>query len=208
MTDIKIAFTPKIQSPYDLHKPYELQLKPGYTALVGPNGAGKTTLLHLIQQHASKAGYETILYDNQRHGGSNAISQYINGNNTKMAATALCSSEGEQIAINFGQKVQAIGQAVRKAVETDTPLFILLDSLDSGASIDRTRELLNLFDIIGKEAGVRQDKAEHAIYIIAAVNNYELARRNCMDPRTGKNLTFTDYDNYADFICKYFEKYE
>lgn len=41
------------------------------------------------------------------------------------------------------------------------------------------------------------------MYIIAAVNSYELATWYCIDVQTGKSITFKDYNDYANFICEY-----
>ena len=205
---IKEKFSRKIKSPYGLHKDYMLHLRPGYTALVGPNGAGKTTLLHQIRDFAKAEGFEVFTYENIHDGGKTAMGNYVHSNNIKAAATALCSSEGEQITINFGQHMNALGQLVRKCVEQDKPLFILLDGLDSGASIDRARELMNLFHMIEQDVGIQPGGAKHAIYIINAVNNYELARNISVDPRTGETHCFMSYKEYAKFICEYFDTHK
>ena len=71
------------------------------------------------------------------------------------ASSLICrSSEGERIALSFGDIVPQIGVRVRKDIAENKPLFILLDGLDSGASIDRTRELMSLFELIERDANV------------------------------------------------------
>ena len=86
------------------------------------------------------------------------------------------------------------------------PLFILLDGLDSGASIDRARDLMHLFDLIESEAKTEDGKDTHEIYILVAVNSYELARKRCLDVRTREYLSFKSYEEYAEFICNYLPK--
>ena len=198
-------FRCKIPDLYGIHSGFDLLLRPGYTALVGPNGAGKTTLLQQVKEIAKKRGYEVFFYSNTDNGGDTAKQSYLSEGNIDYLAAAACSSEGEQVALNFGRVVPKIGQLVKKAIANDTPLFILLDGLDSGASIDRARELMHLFELIEREAGVMPGGAEHEIYILVSINSYELARHMCMDVRTGETMLFSGYEDYANFICDYFK---
>lgn len=199
------SFRCKIEDWRGIHNGYWLTLRPGYTALVGPNGAGKTTLLRQLREIAAKRDYLVFSYSNLTDGGHTARQIYLETGNLPMLATAALSSEGENITINFGPAVQKIGQYVTRSVNENRHLMILLDSLDSGASIDRMRELMGLFDRILQDCGVADHSApSRGIYIVNAVNAYEMARdRICVDPRTGKCRVFTDYKSYADFICGY-----
>ena len=131
----KTGFRCKIPDWYGIHSGFNLLLRPGYTALVGPNGAGKTTLLLQLEEIAKERGYEVFHYSNLRDGGENARQQYLREDSLDYLATSVCSSEGEQLVLNFGKIAGKIGGLVRKSVENDTPLFILLDGLDSGASL-------------------------------------------------------------------------
>ena len=199
----KTGFRCKIPDWYGIHSGFNLLLRPGYTALVGPNGAGKTTLLLQLDEIAKERGYDVFHYSNTKDGGDRARQQYLDTGSLEYFATSICSSEGEQVALNFGKTVGKIGQLVKKSVENNTPLFILLDGLDSGASIDRTRELMSLFQLMEKDAGVIPGGVEHELYIVAAVNSYELAKYGCVDVRTGNPVSFGSYEDYAKFICSY-----
>ena len=203
----KTGFRCKISDWYGLHQGYTLTLRPGYTALVGPNGAGKTTLLRQIREVAEKRGYDVFSYSNAIDGGDTAMAKNTLKGNMEFVAASLCSSEGERVAMSFADVVPQIGTRVRKDIATDTPLFILLDGLDSGASIDRTRELMDLFELIERDAGVCSGGAKHEIYILAAVNGYEMARRMCINVRTGESMMFGGYEDYANFICSFFDKF-
>lgn len=190
----------KINDCYSLHKPFFLTLQPGYTALVGPNGAGKTTMLLQLREYAYKNDIVVWKYSNLLDGGDNAKQMYDFNNETSLLIAAITSSEGEEIAVHFGQAVRKLGQACKKAKAEDKEIFVLLDSLDSGASIDRMRELLSLFKMVIGDMG-------ESVYIIAAVNSYEMtmAPARCINVRTGKEVKFKSYEDYADFICT-FEK--
>ena len=191
------GFQCRIEDWYGIHQGFNLLLRPGYTALVGPNGAGKTTLLQQIKEIAEKKGHDVFWYSNLEDGGSTAMERNTLKDNLGFVATAICSSEGERIAMSFGDILPQLGARVRKDIAEDKPLFILLDGLDSGASIDRTREQV-----------VQPGGAEHEVYILAAVNSYEMARRRCVNVRTGESMTFGGYEEYADFICSYFKNSE
>ena len=193
----------KINDCYSLHKPFFLTLKPGYTALVGPNGAGKTTMLLQLREYAQYAQDIIVWkYSNLLDGGDNAKQMYDFNNETSLLIAAITSSEGEEIAVHFGQAVRKLGQACKKAKDEGKEIFVLLDSLDSGASIDRMRELLSLFKMVIGDMG-------ESVYIIAAVNSYEMtmAPARCINVRTGKEVKFNSYENYADFICTFEEKF-
>ena len=192
-----------IKDWYKIHSGYQLDLSPGYTALVGPNGAGKSTLLNQLAEHAQHDGISIFRYSNLSDGGYTARQGYLEHDQPELLATVLTSSEGEQIAVNFSQAVSKIGAAVRQAALERQPLLILLDALDSGASVDRIRELRHLFEVI------MDDPARHDIYIVAAANSYEMSKQtDAVDVRTGKHLRFDNYDDYADFICKYFSRHK
>ena len=194
----------KIKDWHNLHNGFYLNLRPGYTALVGPNGAGKSTLLRQLKEYANSKDIPVIYYSNLEDGGHIARQRYLENGSTEDLCTAINSSEGQALWFNFSQIVRKIGDAVRKAKYNKTKLFILLDGLDSGLSINLERELMDLFSLIEKDINLTANrKADSEVYIIAAVNNYELATRYCIDARTGKSITFKDYNDYANFICEY-----
>ena len=199
---MKDTITIQITDWYDLHKGYDLTLSAGYTALVGPNGAGKTTLLCQLREYAQKNGIQVFEYSNLADGGQHATQTYLDTGRMTLFATAATSSEGEQIAIHFGEQVGKIGDAVRKAEKAGETIFVLLDAIDSGTSIDRARDIRNLFDLISRTS----QKA----YVVMAVNHYELARDgvDCVNVRTGEHTAFASYDEYADFICSFEKKYK
>lgn len=193
----------EIKDWYDLHKGYTLALEPGLTFLVGPNGAGKTTLLSQIADYSKTNNIGLWQYDNLHDGGQHAANQYaLQGDFTKVA-TAMTASEGENVALNFGNQVGEMGQRIGQAVSAHQPLIILLDAVDSGASIDRARELAQFLSFVcDKDI---KDAAE--VYIVVAANHYELVKApaRCINVRTGSLETFPSYDEYAEFICS-FEK--
>lgn len=189
--------TIKIEDIYGLHKGFDLTLKPGFTALVGPNGAGKTTLLSQLKTYANQNNIPVWHYSNKIEGKHMADAAALK-NRLDFVAASLTASEGEQVAMHFGEAIKDLRGFIREA---SGPVFILLDAVDSGASIDRARELRKFFDLI------IDTEADREVYIIMAVNHFELARNaDCVHARTGEHMTFPDYETYARFILEFFSE--
>lgn len=196
----------QIEDWYELHKGFCLEIEPGFTALVGPNGAGKTTMLQQIREFAKGNEIDLWEYSNIHDGGSTARERYTFYGDIENLAASLTASEGEGVVLNFSNKVADLRRSIEKARETGRPLIVLLDAIDSGASIDRARGLRELFDFI-----YEHDIAKGAeVYILMAVNHYELAKSptECVNVRNGKHLQFKTYDSYAKFICSFEEKFK
>ena len=190
---------------YGLHDGFNLTLQPGFTALVGPNGAGKTTLLVQIREFAKEHSIDLFEYSNLTDGGGAARQRYLNSSDLVSFATAATSSEGEQVAMNFANVVRKLGAAVTHAKASGKPLIVLLDAIDSGASIDRARDLRDFFTFVSEnDIGSDTD-----VYLVMAVNHFELAKTPavCINVRTGERLRFDSYDQYADFVCSFQDKY-
>ena len=204
---MRIPFEFDVPDWYGLHGGFRLSVQPGRTAIVGPNGAGKTTLLQQAEDAARDARMKVFKYSNLADGGDAAMQASLLRGDMSLLATAASSSEGEKVALNFGQAVGRIGKAVAESTKDGVPLLVLLDGLDSGASIDRLRELSSLFGLIERDATNRAG-GSHRVYILDAVNQYELAKGRCVDARTGKEIRFGSYDEYADFITGYFDAHQ
>lgn len=182
-----------------LKKGFNIRLEPGYTALIGPNGAGKTSILSSLENYCKEQNIHVMRYSNLTEGGSTAVSKQMLAGNCQMSATMLCSSEGECITLAIGDFVASIGVQVHKMAGGDKPLVILLDALDSGSSIDRIRDLRDLFELILDDS----KKSDLEVYIIQACNAFEMVKNaDCIDVRTGKHRKFSTYDAFARFICK------
>lgn len=172
----------------------KISLTSGVTILVGCNGAGKTTLLHQLETILQKKKLPVIRFDNLRDGGHNARSELAFFQDFAGLANSLCGSEGENINMNLGRFASRLGDFVRKQ-PPGSDVFILLDAVDSGYSVDNIVDLKGLFDLILQTADGR------FIYIIASANEYELARgESCYDVNKCKYVTFKDYEEYRKFI--------
>ena len=180
---------------FDVCKRKSIELYPGLTVLVGCNGCGKTTLMRQIKQRLDEAEISYIDFDNLHEGGANARSKYGFYGDMDFVATSFCSSEGENIILNMGKLAGEIGTFIRKN-QSITELWIFLDAVDSGLSIDNIIEIKTyLFDTIF------EDNPNRDIYIIAAANEYELASgEKCFDVYNGEYISFKDYAQYRAFV--------
>ena len=191
----------KIEDWYDIHNGYTLSLQPGVTALVGPNGAGKTTLLTQLRDYAADTArrnrFKVLNYSNMTDGGDVAMQSYLSCGDMTQLATAMVSSEGERIIVNLSRFIPKIRPAIEVAEQEGKILIILIDAIDSGMSIDKLRDVAELLDMIAKDIEGKN------IYLVISTNNYELAKGRCLNPRTGKYVSFGSYAEYADFICSF-----
>jgi len=157
--------------PYDDDiKMYEktfITLEPGATVLVGCNGSGKTTLLQMIER-SLKRDRVPVLYLDTLQSAQNGIGNAIFSNNLQFAATSYIASEGERMALSIGQfagKIKefiATGKNRRTSMEKsmekafvskEKPVnsnerWILIDSADSGLSIDMLEEVRDLINLV------------------------------------------------------------
>lgn len=208
---------------YALYKKKAIEIKEGVTVLVGCNGIGKTTLLHQIRDRLKKDNIPYILFDNLHDGGAKSISEAAFYGEFGFMATAMQSSEGENIVMNIEKLAARLGQFVKNGIdpkegkhsrlarsiakingedvkEAEIPKerWILLDAIDSGLSVDNIIDLKEqLFKTILKY------NYGNAIYIVVSANEYEMARKeHCFDVYNGKYVELKDYEAYRDLILQ------
>ena len=208
---------------FNLYKKKTIIIKPGVTVLVGCNGIGKSTLLRQIKDNLKKENIPYITFDNLKDGGSNSISEASFYGNFGFMATAMCSSEGENIVMNICNLAARLREFVdkgedpkerkhiqlarsiaqingEKIEESEIPKerWILLDAVDSGLSVD------NIVDI--KEQlfkTILEYNYGNEIYIVISANEYEMAPgEQCFDVYNGKYITFKDYEEYRDMVLQ------
>lgn len=174
----------------------QVTIEPGVSVLVGCNGTGKSTLIHIIKEDLEEKEINFTFYDNLIHGGSNAKSKAGFYGDMTHLMSLVCSSEGEGIVSNMGKFVYSVGKYLRKHKDSKE-VWILLDAVDSGLSVDNVIEIKELFKLI------IDDHKDKDIYIVISANEYELAREEqCFDVYGCKYITFEDYEDYRKFIIK------
>lgn len=172
-------------------------IQPGLTVLVGCNGYGKSTYLQIIEEELIKNKIPVMFYDD-RHDGNYSIEESMLLDNYSLMANEFCSSEGERIKIHIGKIAQKMGMLAKK--QKTKEIWVLLDAIDSGLSIDNVIEFKDfIYHCLIPD--MKKNKTE--LYIVVSANEFELAyNENCKDIYTGKDIKFTNYDQYKEFILK------
>ncbi len=189
-----------IKEPFDkgtkIFKRKFITVEPGVTVLVGCNGAGKTTMLRQIENQLKKKNKKYLHFDNHSQGDHFAMDRYGFEENFNVLATMFCSSEGERIMVVLGEQAAKIGRIARNSRGED--IYILMDAVDSGFSIDNVCELKEyLFQT------VLEDHSDGDVYIICTANSYEMARgEDCIDVESCTHRRFKDYEEYRDFVIE------
>lgn len=207
---------------YSLYKKKNITIEDGVTVLVGCNGIGKTTLLHQIKDQLKKSNIPVMSFDNLKDGGSRAITAASFYNDFNFMATAMASSEGENIVMNIGNLASNLRQFIKtgetnnrsdrlanslakamwgdKTEEKEVPKerWLLLDAVDSGLSVDN---IVDIKEYLFKT--IFEDKGDVDVYIVVSANEYEMARgEKCFDVYNGKYVSIKSYERYRNFVLK------
>ena len=191
---------PIIREPYDkgtkIFGKSEITVEPGVTVLVGCNGAGKTTMLRQIEKYLESVGAKYMKFDNHVDGDRNAMERYMYHGVVDMFATMTFSSEGERIMTVLGEQATYVGRLARTNRGKD--IFILMDAVDSGFSIDNVDELKEyLFKTVIED----HTASGGNVYIIVTANSYEMARgEDCIDVIRCAHVRFKGYESYRRCI--------
>jgi len=196
MKEIKISRNP-YEAKVKLYKKSTINFKPGLTVLVGCNGCGKSSLIKEISYYLKDISTPFFIYDNEKNDRARAISKAICYGDASCSATLMSSSEGEVILVNMGNCAKEIGKFTKENCN-EKEIWILLDAIDSGLSIDNIIDMKRyLFETIIK---YNPDKD---VYIIVSSNTYEMCNgENCFDIYNGKYIQFNNYDEYKQFILE------
>lgn len=172
-------------------------IKEGLTILCGCNGSGKSTLLSQINKSLKENKIPCLYFDNRFEGGANSVSDAAAFGDIRFIARSFMSSEGELIIMNttrLAQKIRSFIGENRQKKE----IFLLLDGIDSGLSIDN---IIDLKRNLLKPAIEDCKKNRIILYIIVAANVYELARNEqCLDVLNLEYATVNDYEEYRKIV--------
>ena len=205
----------------ELYKHQNITIKPGVTVLVGCNGVGKTTLLCQLQDKLKKKDIPCVFYDNLEEGGSSSISESLFCGDIAFGATAMCSSEGENIVMNMGKLAKRLGNFIQTGkdktrysqmaavfksasdIQTEAKnipkeRWILLDAIDSGLSVDN---IVDIKEYLFKTILEHSENLGIDTYIVISANEYEMARgEQGFLVHEGKYVPIDSYEEYRDLV--------
>lgn len=186
--------------------------------LVGCNGLGKSTILHqMIYDHSNSLNktatdINSIINPNPFMGNlikdkedykefyillnsQTLPTRYQVEDNDVYSIFGNFISTGENTIHNLSPSLKSIFNVVKTL--KDKEVYILLDDLDVGVSIDVLIELsqvINRLELLLKDLNINY-------YIVITANSYELAKRfKCIDTITMQDITFKDYEEYAKYV--------
>ena len=201
-----------------LYKKSKAIINSGITILVGCNGCGKSTFETIIKEQLKRDNIDYFEYDNEKDGGSNAMSRANFNGDLDLVADMYASSEGENIAINLGEAAAKLSKYIKsgevegsvsnflkifysedKSKTESNERWIFFDAIDSGYSIDNIIDFKKLLDLIIKDS----EKLGLDTYIIVSANAYE----TCVDLPTFsvidcKYIDIYSYEEYKKFVLK------
>ena len=170
------------------------------TCLVGCNGSGKSTLMMLLREQLTKDKDVLILeYNDRTDGGNNLMSKMMFFDDLEGLASMFMSSEGEKISQGVGRFIADMRRQIQK--KDPKEIWIFMDAVGSGLSIDKIREIKEIVPIIV------EDNPRREVFFIVSTNEYEFACcADCIDVTAFKHLEFYSYGHYRDYILKTAEK--
>ncbi len=168
----------------------------GLTVLVGCNGSGKTSMLKQMHKQLKAENAAVMYYDYAKVRESKDTLLQCGDIPTAQFASWVSDSEGEQIVVAVSLLARNIGTFVRDHVGED--IYILVDAIDSGLSIDNIDCVKRLlFATIISDV---QSKGNQA-YVIVTANSYEMAAGvQCVEASTCEEKIFSSYSEYRQFI--------
>lgn len=109
-------------------------------------------------------------------------------------------STGERNVHNIVPNLPKIIGSLNKLEKLENKdLYVMIDDLDVGVSIDVLIELAKIID----KLELKLKKLNINYYIVITANSYELARRfKCIDVINMKEISFKDYDDYANYVSE------
>ena len=185
---------------YKIYNKDSVEIKPGITNLLSCNGGGKTTLLQQIKYQLVKDDSVILFeYSEVSEGRSHAMDKYGFLEQFDKLSRNFMSSEGENVLNNFGEFCGKLGGKINNLDTDKKEVWILLDGIDSGLSVNEIATFNSFFKMVCKDI---QEKGLTP-YILIAGNNYELIgefKESCLDAINLEYLTVNSYEEYRKII--------
>ena len=217
--DIWLWSNPGLSRRRENTKPVLYTFNSGITMLIGSNGSGKTTALSQIRSLFSteddlvtkwgqidkndsiRSLYSSYLYDNV-YEEKFAKERWTHSDQMERVAQTFGNSEGQDMYDFLYYRIEEIGRAVTKAIQNNKKgIFILLDGLDSGLSLDIIYKIRK--DVLEFIVETEKKRSNLEVYIVCSANSYEFCNNyDCIDVTNQKHITFTNYENYEKYFVK------
>lgn len=195
MREFKIPTKPF--GDFKVYKKSKIQIEEGFTVFIGCNGCGKTSLLTIIENNLRELQIPVFSFNNLHEGGKHSMEESLWKNDLGMLATQVISSEGENILLNLGKTASRLGNFVRKN-RNKKELWILMDAIDSGFSIDNIIEFKEELVSV-----ILEDNKDKKIYFIVTANEYEMAcGEKCFSVQDGRYIDIKTYNSYKKLVLK------
>ena len=223
-------------NPYDeeikMYKKANIKIKDGVTVLVGCNGCGKTTFLREIEKKLKKQNIPVFAFDNLSQGGANARKMAGENHDFRFLASAMASSEGENIVLNISNKAQEIGSFIRNKGERkeDQKYKKLMktivsvcreESANAGTeeikedpkeywilldAIDSGLSIDNVIDIkkyLFDTIVEDAKKNDFTVFIVVSANEYEMCvGEKCFNIQDGKYEDISSYEDFKSVVLR------
>ena len=190
----------KVFDDYNLFKKHTFSFEEGYTCLVGKNGSGKSTLLKEIREVLDKKSSNIFYYANE-DSEKRGLQPFLDDSDMHRLIRNFQSSEGQNIYNNFSDITPEMGAFIRRNIKNKSEeVFILLDGLDSGLSIDNIYELKNFFiNTVVKDCIKENIKP----YLIISANNFEFCKdADCIRVSDAKHFKPKTYEEFRKMYIK------
>lgn len=173
----------------------------GITCLVGKNGSGKTLLIKEIANNLKENKIPYYYYDAYSEGGKVAKDKLKALKNTERLVELQLASQGQQSIINISNiLIDKIGPFISECVKNKSEeAWILLDSIDTGLSVDNIIGVKEFFNTILEDC----EENQIVLYLIVSGNSFELVKNEqSIDVITGSRIKFKNYEMFKKVIMR------
>ena len=176
----------------------EYRLNEGLTALIGGNGTGKSTLLQRLRVSLKEEGIKNLYFNLSSE---NKEMNMKHNKSENFLPTCIQFSTGEQHSLHIGDMAQEIGANIRGG--KDKELWILIDAIDDGLSLDIAGEVEKyLFRNISSDIDKEVNKGRH-IYVVFSVNNFEVLGNHAkINIATGEEEYIDSYEEFRRAVFR------
>lgn len=189
------------KKPYDGKRVFTsetIEFVKGINVLIGANGSGKTTTVDILKKDLKEKDLDVLCFDGRFEKRKEFEPKTLQElNSPAHLLIRQYYSEGQSMMDILGNFATSIGQKITKLKRSvdDKPLFIIIDGIDSGTDIAFQNDILEFLEMVMNDY--------QNTFIVLTSNQFEFVEnQRCINARNGKEMTFSNYDEYRKFIMK------